>query len=260
MKRTYMINGYEVPSVTSLLPEKDWSFLVKARIKSILSNYYMDAKYINKQPSNIVSDILNELEYQEKKDMAIGEEVHGLIENYSKGTIGIPSCDEAKNAFESYIKFTQEHDVKIISNEQTIWHKQKGKILYAGKMDVIITINGKTYILDFKTGNASKILKGFGAIPVYRENKIQVCAYSQAHKSWKFEKNGNYEIIQKTGHDSISWNINKDDNYIKVDGVALLYLAKNTVSYRLYILKPEEIKKYTAVFNQYIKLNNMLQE
>lgn len=56
-------------------------------------------------------------------------------------------------SIDSFIEWSEDNDVKVLAVEKIIYSI---KYDYCGRFDAILSINGKTYIIDFKTTNPSR--------------------------------------------------------------------------------------------------------
>lgn len=137
-----------------------------------------------------------------------GSSVHQLTEDYDQGIectlldeYGKPkySLDEWA-MFERYVEFTKNHQPEHHLIEQTFISSGLG---FAGTIDRVCTIDGKTYVLDIKTSNG-----------IYNSYWLQLAAYRELYddaiRSWN-------------GHRVI-----KNENMPKIDGVAILWLNAKT--------------------------------
>lgn len=129
-----------------------------------------------------------------------GSSVHQLTEDYDNGIectlldeYGKPrySLDEW-SMFERYVEFTQNHKPEHHLIEQTFINSQLG---FAGTIDRICTIDGKTYVLDIKTSNG-----------IYNSYWLQLAAYRQLYDHGTLHGSGMPDI----------------------DGVAILWLNAKT--------------------------------
>lgn len=104
-----------------------------------------------------------------------GSAVHQLTEDYDQGVectlldeYGKPkySLDEW-SMFERYVEFTQNHKPEHHLIEQTFISSGLG---FAGTIDRVCTIDGKTYVLDIKTSNG-----------IYNSYWLQLAAYRELY-------------------------------------------------------------------------------
>lgn len=128
-----------------------------------------------------------------------GSIVHQLTEEYDQGLectlldeYGKPKYSlEEWSMFERYVEFSQNHKPEHHLIEQTFINSQLG---FAGTIDRICTIDGKTYVLDIKTSNG-----------IYNSYWLQLAAYRELYNA------------------SV-----KDSNMPKIDAVAILWLNAKT--------------------------------
>jgi len=104
-----------------------------------------------------------------------GSSVHQLTEDYDNGIectlldeYGKPRYSlEEWSMFERYVEFSVNHKPEHHLIEQTFINSQLG---FAGTIDRICTIDGKTYVLDIKTSNG-----------IYNSYWLQLAAYRQLY-------------------------------------------------------------------------------
>ena len=104
---------------------------------------------------------------ESSKACSIGSQVHDLIENFVK-TGKKPKGklqENVKNAWDGFMEWWSDNDIKPIWSEVTLYGDN-----FAGTADFLAKVNGKVYLIDFKTS------KG-----IYDEMKVQQCAYRQAY-------------------------------------------------------------------------------
>lgn len=120
---SYKVDGVETPSVTTL-------------------QKYMHADTYAGVPKRILE---RKAEY--------GDRVHSLIENASKNVF--PS-DLDKHSYEAlslkrYEFLRDQYKIETTSCEQCIAYDHSGLWLFAGKYDMLGSVNGKTALIDIKT-------------------------------------------------------------------------------------------------------------
>jgi len=141
----YYLNGNLIPSVTQII-----KLLTEDKFK------YVDKKLL-----------------QDKADF--GTEVHKEIENYDTGNYNwILTRTDVDILVQKYVEFCSDYNCKPKYNELSLYHS---KLIYAGTIDKICTIDGKEVILDIKTGR------------YYKEHYIQLAAYSQLVNNNKLGRN-----------------------------------------------------------------------
>lgn len=102
-----------------------------------------------------------------------GSRVHAMTERYDNGEEVSLLTDDGEigmslaewGMFEKYVEFRNRFPAQIISVEQNVVSSKLG---YAGTLDRIIELNGKTILLDIKTSGA-----------VYPHYWLQLAAYEQ---------------------------------------------------------------------------------
>jgi len=107
--------------------------------------------------------------YKETSDVAkdVGKEVHDAIEKYLRlymEGVGVRlewKTEQAKTAFEAFIKWTAEHDLRPIALEQKVYGN-----CWGGTLDYLGRFDDKLYVIDWKSSKA-----------FYPEMRYQVAAY-----------------------------------------------------------------------------------
>lgn len=106
-------------------------------------------------------------EERKQEAAAIGDEVHGWIEQYIKGkTPDMPERREAQIGVSAFLDWTAANKVKFISSERVVYSRKHG---YIGKMDIEAKVNGKLCLIDIKTSNG-----------LYNTYMLQTAAYLKA--------------------------------------------------------------------------------
>lgn len=114
--------------------------------------------------------------HREKKEEAanIGTLAHAWAEAYIKSwDISFPEDPQVINAVNGFLDWTNQHKMEWIASERFIY---SNKYNYVGICDAIAIIDGKRYLVDFKTSNRIRKL----------EYGMQTAAYSYAY----FEETG----------------------------------------------------------------------
>ena len=137
-----------------------------------------------------------------------GSSVHQLTEDYDNGLectlldeYGKPkySLDEW-SMFERYVEFSVNHKPEHHLIEQCFID---GGLGFAGTIDRVCTINGKTYVLDIKTSNG-----------IYNSYWLQLAAYKELYENAMSSWNG-HKVV-------------KNESMPDIDGVAILWLNAKT--------------------------------
>ena len=141
----YYFKGSLVPNVTSIIDS----------IKLI------DFGYIKK-------DVLKAACYR-------GTAVHETIRLYNKDTLDLPKlADKWKGYLAAYINFMNDTDAEVVNYETKVFSK---KYMFAGTLDLIVKINGKLHLIDFKTGVISS-----------KSCRLQTSAYESCYREMTGEK------------------------------------------------------------------------
>ncbi len=171
ISHVYTFEGQIIPSVTTLM-------------KPLSKTVYADVDPVT-------------LEAAARK----GTIVHNAIENWMK--FGIEDiADEQRNYFDAYKKYEDEKKPKLLYSEVRLFHKY---LRYAGTADSICEIDGKTYIVDYKTtANLNPML-----------TRVQLEAYKQAVENMgvkvqgkaivQLKKDGTYKFEEHELVDGEAW-------------------------------------------------------
>lgn len=165
-------------------------------------------------------------QHQIKKDEAasIGSEVHAYAESFARAVLDkseLPDVPESlsvddpayenrekvRNGIEAFLRWFNENDVKFLESERMIYSRTHG---YVGLTDVIAEVNGKKYVMDYKTA------KG-----VYNEHFYQLSGYWLAYE-------------EETG--------------AVLDGGAILHFDKETGGFNFVELSRDEHERNYPVF------------
>ena len=171
MSHKYPRGEFELPSVTTILGDVDggkavplmqWS--ANMCVEWLKENYadIPDARYPTQGRIMIVpTAALDQARFAYKdvsqKALDIGSEVHAAIEvhlkaqlrgtlSYNFGKAVAKLSPQAANAFGAFLQWMDEHEVKPIALEQTVYGPH-----WAGMLDFVGWFNGKVYVVDWKT-------------------------------------------------------------------------------------------------------------
>lgn len=154
-----LADGKRVPGVTTILGVLNKPALVswanKLGLEGIDSTKYVD------------------------ESARIGTLAHYLVQCDLTGEIpdlsnyGAFEIDKAENSLLSYYEWKKTKDIVAIKNEMPLVSEEYG---YGGTIDCLCTLNGETWLLDFKTGKA-----------IYPEMLTQLAAYMQLLKENGYE-------------------------------------------------------------------------
>jgi hypothetical protein len=160
--------GESVPSVTTImksLPKQE----VLVPWASRMSAEHADANWarLSTLPHRErVEEIKNAHQVYKDKRGDVGDEVHALIDCWSKGTPFPEVTTEVKQYARSFTKFMMSARPEFIENEVTLWSRKHG---YAGTADFIARIDGRIVLGDVKSGRR-----------LYPEVGIQLSALAHA--------------------------------------------------------------------------------
>lgn len=197
-------------------------------IKELGSPERKDDPFLKQRVEVSVNDILQaRLAWRNKSDEAkdIGTTVHDYAEAYGMAMMrgesvpkipeGIPQ--QALNGINAFLAWVIDNNVEFVECEITVYSQKHN---YVGRTDVIVRINDKLLLLDYKTANG-----------LYDEHKDQVCGYMNA-------KNEEIEYVSKKHKTKID----------PISGVALIQFNKDNGDFHYLVLPPEEIRLCTNRF------------
>ena len=132
-----------------------------------------------------------------------GSIVHHAIENYLK--FGIEDISEDyKPYFLAFLEFLSDKQPTILVTESKVYHKY---LRYSGTVDLICIIDGKVFLIDYKTTS----------VLIEMLTKVQLEAYGKALESHEYKvdkkailhlkKDGTYRFERNYSNDSESWNV-----------------------------------------------------
>ena len=112
------------------------------------------------------------LKHKEQKEESadIGTQAHARAENYIKTwAVSLPDDQRVANAVNGFLSWITENEVKFEKSELLVYSKEDN---YVGITDAIGSVNGKRYLIDFKTSNKIRLL----------EYWMQTSAYKKAYE------------------------------------------------------------------------------
>lgn len=169
----YFLNGKEIPSVSKVMEP--------------LSNY---------EYGNVDENVLKRAAYK-------GTAVHNAIENYLK--YGIDDLEpDYRGYLEGFMGWWNYQKPEYVASEIRTYHRILG---YAGTADLLALIDGRLYLVDFKT--TSRLVE--------KNCRVQLEAYAQALKSHGIEiagkkivrmsKDGKWEAPEYDVKDGEAWRV-----------------------------------------------------
>ena len=178
MSRSYSIEGIEMPSVTTILDclGKGDALLYWA--------VNMACQYIevNAGLGLTIPELCRKAKtgWREAKEdaAAIGSEVHDMIEKYIKhGRDAVGNYKpEVERGFLAFLEWEKTHKVQWLQSEMEVYSIRK---MFAGTLDAVAVIDGKAYVVDFKTSS------GF-----WDTFPLQIAAYKYAAKERGVDSDG----------------------------------------------------------------------
>lgn len=143
---------------------------------SRLCSEYLLSLPVNQRTDEEVKIAVNK--HREKKEEAanIGTLAHAWAEEYiKKGDISFPDDPQVANAVNGFLEWTSQHDIEWLASERFVYSNKEN---YVGICDAIAIIDGKRYLVDFKTSNRIRKL----------EYGMQTAAYAHAYTEETWEK------------------------------------------------------------------------
>jgi hypothetical protein len=123
------------------------------------------------------------------------------------------------DAIEKFIDWGGKHDVEVLEVEKIIYSK---KYDYCGRFDAILKIDGKVYVIDFKTSNPSRDFQ----LGIYPENFSQMggydIAYTEEFPDFHIDGHAVINLSKKNGKMSIEMSEDRQINrefYLSTLGV-----------------------------------------
>lgn len=89
--------------------------------------------------------------HNRKKDKGAeaGSDIHAWIESWIKdSTIALPEDPTARRQAQQFVKWAEEKKVKFLESEKKMYSEE---MWLGGTVDAVATIDGKKYVVDFKT-------------------------------------------------------------------------------------------------------------
>lgn len=175
-KHTYRVNGRPVPSVTKVTGVIDKPALqywaVNCTLDYLGDTIQPDKPYNANQLKSILADAKSARFRKSQDALNIGSQAHDWIERYVKAKLwkykvpALPQFPPVLSAVQSYLDWEAEHEIVYWSSERKVYSAEYD---YCGTVDVIMDVDGRTMVGDFKTSAA-----------IYPEYWLQVAAYAQA--------------------------------------------------------------------------------
>ena len=186
-KHSYVVDDNKIPSVTKVIDSCFPKYLVDWAVQESASFFLQSVEpYRRIDPAtffvpfkvveHIHEGILTASKTISEHAAGIGSTVHDWISQGIKYKMGnaklpvMPVDDEAVNCVEAFRDWAGGKNINWISTEQKIYyHSDVVSERFAGTVDAVAEINGKEYVIDFKTSKK-----------IYKPYHLQVAAYAKA--------------------------------------------------------------------------------
>lgn len=164
------ITRQQVPSVTSIIGVLDKPALPRWAAKEVAAFAVGNkASWVN-LPDDAANDMLKSAPWRMRDKAAdTGTNAHSILEQFALH--GVPTFfppDVPQSVISGLAEFWLTFQPHVIACEQTVWNSTIG---YAGSFDLIAIINGKTTLIDLKTGAG-----------VYGSTALQLAAYAKGEE------------------------------------------------------------------------------
>lgn len=196
----YFLDGEEVDGVTTILGEVDdgkanalkyWG--ADTFNRGVLSRFPAEGVITLEEYEKVAVDARRELKWSLEDAASIGGAAHSWIEEYIKNKLlfldppPFPYRLESTRAVEAFLKWEERNQVHFQASEMLVLSLQN---LYAGQMDLLATVNGELYQVDFKTSNSFR--------DTYR---LQTAAYSAAYEE-EYDTQVRNRVVLMLGKDT----------------------------------------------------------
>lgn len=153
MSRSYTVNDIEAPSVTTILGILDKSDALLGWAVKCCTQFIREHKGNRDQYPTL--DALLEAAQRNWRDVRdtaadTGTQIHEAISNYIEhghdifGTVP----EHIANGFLAFLEWEKANKVTWLKSELTVYHHE---LHYAGTLDAVAVVDGKTYVVDFKS-------------------------------------------------------------------------------------------------------------
>lgn len=158
----HLLRGLQVPGCTSIsgLFQDDWwkfAWPVKLMYEKAMGIFREEGAFdiTVQRADEVLKKCKNAWREKRDKSADTGTLAHGYIEDYIKSGIKIPTTvsDEIKNCFNEFIRWEAQHNPTWLGCEIQVGSERHN---YAGILDALATIDGKTVLVDFKTSSGIK--------------------------------------------------------------------------------------------------------
>jgi hypothetical protein len=155
--------------VTSFLGILDKPALIPWAVKTTVEYIRKNLDQLQNDPSELLKSAKEEANRQKDIAAEIGHAIHKWIEQHIKNeNPEMPEDEKVLQGVINFIDWVNDNKIEFIHSEKVVYSRTHG---FIGTLDIVITINGKLYMLDIKTGNG-----------IYSEVKAQTAAYLMAEQ------------------------------------------------------------------------------
>lgn len=150
---SYTLDGKRLTGVTTILGVIAKPALIGWAAKMAVE--HIQQGILDTEPGKILDALPKLLEeaktaHARKRDKAgeAGTSIHKWIEMFIKGITNLPEDPIAKAQAEQFIEWVDKNKVKFLESEKRMYSE---KLWFAGTCDAVALIDGKKYVVDFKT-------------------------------------------------------------------------------------------------------------
>jgi len=164
--RVYVWEGREYPSVTTILGATVPKPALVGWAARATAEWAVDhrAEWTDLSDRQAAVDLLKGAPFRDRDRAAdVGSAVHHYAERIARGETVTDASEDVAPFIPHFARFLDEWEPEYVETEATVFNLTAG---YAGTLDAIAVIRGKTYLLDTKTGR-----------DVYPDVALQLAAY-----------------------------------------------------------------------------------
>lgn len=157
-----------ITSVSRICGIVDKSEALLIRAGRLCSEYLLSLP-VQKRTDEEVKIAVNKHREKKEESANVGTQAHAWAEEYiKKWDISFPADPQVVNAVNGFLNRAGQHEIEWLASERFVY---SNKYNYVGICDAIAVIDGKRYLVDFKTSNKIRKL----------EYGMQTSAYAMAY-------------------------------------------------------------------------------
>ena len=168
---TYLLHGCPIPSVTQLM----------APLSAAVYG-------------GINTEVLN-------KAAERGTEVHEAAENYANFGI-VDISPEYRGYLDGFCKWFDEVKPEVVSTEFKMYHKY---LIYGGTADLLAYINGKLYLIDYKTTSSVETMLTRVQLEAYKQALISHGIPVEGKAILHLRPDGRAKLLEYDSEDDDAW-------------------------------------------------------